>query len=85
MRPRRLLVLFALSAAIPKSAHAYLDPGTGSLLLQLSIAGILGFLFAFKLYWYKFKSAILRIFDRKTGGETVSDSGGSDSINESKN
>jgi len=32
-------------------AHAYLDPGTGSFLLQLLIGGALGSLFVFKRFW----------------------------------
>ena len=32
---------------------AYVDPGTGSYLLQLLIATILGSLFAIKIYWRK--------------------------------
>lgn len=32
-------------------AHAYLDAGTGSMLLQLIIGGVAGLLMAIKLYW----------------------------------
>lgn len=39
-----------------QSAFAYLDPGTGSLMLQMMIAGILGGLATIKLYWYRIKS-----------------------------
>ena len=35
--------------------HAYFDPGTGSMALQLLMASILGFLFTLKTYWGKFK------------------------------
>ena len=31
-------------------AHAYLDPGTGSILLQLLLGGVAGFLVIIKLY-----------------------------------
>jgi hypothetical protein len=30
---------------------AYLDPGAGSILLQAVVAGVLGGLFAIKLFW----------------------------------
>ncbi|MFP6758207.1 MAG: hypothetical protein VCC99_08320 [Alphaproteobacteria bacterium] len=36
-------------------AHAYLDPGTGSILLQLLLGGVAGFLVIIKLYWYSLK------------------------------
>jgi hypothetical protein len=34
----------------------YLDPGTGSYLVQAIIAGILGFLFYFKKIWWRIKT-----------------------------
>ena len=40
------------------SAHAYVDPGTGSYFLQILIAGILGAAFALKLYWRKLRGFI---------------------------
>jgi hypothetical protein len=38
------------------TAHAYVDPGTGSYLLQILIAGFLGAAFALKLYWARIKN-----------------------------
>jgi hypothetical protein len=32
-------------------AHAYIDPGTGSYILQIVIAGLVGAAFTFKLFW----------------------------------
>ena len=40
------------------SAHAYLDPGTGSIILQILLGGIAGIVLAIKLYWHKFLSLI---------------------------
>ncbi len=40
---------------------AYIDPGTGSYLVQVLIATILGGLFAFKTYWRK----IINLFSDK--------------------
>lgn len=37
-------------------AHAYLDPGTGSMILQLLLGGIAGLAIAGRLYWHKFLS-----------------------------
>ena len=34
----------------------YVDPGSGSYLIQAIIAAILGFLFYFKTIWWKIKS-----------------------------
>lgn len=51
-------LIFALGISImqTKTAHAYLDPGSGSLLFQLLIGGLLSGLFAIKLYFKKIKA-----------------------------
>lgn len=43
-----------MMTAVP--AYAYLDPGTGSMILQGAIAAVAGGLFTAKLYWTKLKS-----------------------------
>ena len=40
--------------------HAYLDPGSGSFLVQLLIAGIVGVGFLIKAYWKKIKGLFNR-------------------------
>ena len=40
----------------PQPAFAYLDPGTGSMILQGLIAGIAVAGFTIKTYWYKLRS-----------------------------
>jgi hypothetical protein len=53
------LVLAALFVGLSAgNAHAYLDAGTGSMILQLLLGGIAGLAIAGKLYWYKFKSML---------------------------
>ncbi|MCX7835746.1 MAG: hypothetical protein N2450_06730 [bacterium] len=42
-------------------ALAYLDPGTGSYVLQLVIGAILGMGIAFKMYWTK----VMNLFRKK--------------------
>ena len=51
----RLLYIFTL-IVFPTNAFAYLDPGTGSIILQAIIGGIAALGFSIKLYWYKIKS-----------------------------
>jgi hypothetical protein len=51
--------------AIPNHAHAYLDPGTGSVVLQVVVAGFLGALFTFKSYVRAGISAVARLFGKK--------------------
>ena len=54
---RRGLFLFILlwtSVVCPRAAHAYLDPGSGSMLLQLLLGGVAGLAVLLKLYWQRF-------------------------------
>ena len=51
-----LLAVPALLLFSTQDAYAYLDPGTGSMLLQGLIGGIAGGMFAIRLYWGKLKS-----------------------------
>ena len=39
-------------------AYAYLDPGTGSVILQALIGVIAGVLITLKIYWYKLKEKL---------------------------
>ena len=54
-----LIFLSALSISTP--AYAYLDPGTGSMILQGLIAAVAGAAVALRLYWHRLSS----IFSRK--------------------
>ena len=47
---------FALGAVItfPTAAQAYLDPGSGSMLLQILLGGAAGLAVLLKLYWHRF-------------------------------
>lgn len=48
----------------PDRVEAYVDPGTGSYVLQLLLAGLLGALFALKVFWHRmmnfFKNLLAR-------------------------
>ena len=58
-----LAVLF-LVLLLPRDAHAYLDPGTGSYVLQMIIAGVLGAAFAIKMSWFRIKRFFTGMFSR---------------------
>lgn len=47
------------------SCLAYLDPGTGSYIFQMLIAGLVGAGFAVKLFWTQIKCFVLSVFTRK--------------------
>lgn len=42
--------IFILAVCAPNPAYAYLDPGTGSMILQLLLGGVAGVLIIGKLY-----------------------------------
>ena len=45
-----------------REAYAYIDPGTGSYVIQVIIASVLGTSFAIKIFWRKIKAFILHAF-----------------------
>ena len=47
--------VFAFALDFSNPAHAYLDPGTGSMILQLLLGGVAGALVVGKLYWQQVK------------------------------
>lgn len=46
-------------------AHAYLDPSTGSYLLQIMTATIFGGLFVVKTWWKEIKRIVMSVIFRK--------------------
>jgi hypothetical protein len=48
--------LFLCLIGIPFPANAYLDPGTGSMILQIVIGALVGAVTVIKVYWYKIKT-----------------------------
>lgn len=52
------LGFFIISA---RAAQAYLDPGSGSLLFQIMVGGVLSGAFAIKLYYRKIKIFIKKL------------------------
>ena len=51
-------------------AHAYIYPSTGSYILQLVLAGLLGALFTLKIFWKKIKLTIVQLFSRNNRAES---------------
>jgi len=73
------LLVTLLYLAFPPFAYAYLDPGTGSYVFQLLIAGAVGLGFLVKVYWNRIKLFFARLFSKD---ETVD--GQADGHNEDK-
>jgi hypothetical protein len=51
-----LCLIFIFMA--PASSFAYLDPGSGSMLLQIILGGVAGLVVVCKLYWGRFLSLL---------------------------
>ena len=66
---RRLKMLWACLAVslalFPNSADAYLDPGTGSFMMQILVGAVLGGMVAVGVFWRKLTAFLRRLF---TGG-----------------
>lgn len=68
---KRRIALLAVTAGLialtwPSLASAYLDPGTGSMILQAVIGAVVGAMITLNLYWTKLKN----YFVSKRSGET---------------
>jgi len=53
-----------LGSLLISDAHAYIDPGSGSTLLQLILGGIAGIGVVAKLYWDQVKTRARSLFRR---------------------
>lgn len=54
------VAMFLFVSHLSGSAHAYLDPGTGSVALQLILGGIVALLATVRLYWDRLKGLLRR-------------------------
>ena len=54
--------LFILAG--PETIDAYLDPGTGSLIIQVVIGVAVGGLFTVKIFWNRIKTFFKNLFSR---------------------
>lgn len=68
-----LVVVGLLSLAFPQSAYAYLDPGTGSLIIQVIVAAFLGVAFAAKVYWRNIRTFVANRFSKEAESDQEED------------
>jgi len=61
-----VIYLGILYLIFPRTAYAYLDPGTGSYVLQIILAAFVGLAFTIKIYWTKVKSFFINLFSKKS-------------------
>jgi len=64
------LLILAAFATMPGFAAAYIDPGSGSIILQFLLGMIFGAILFFKLMWQRLKAAISGLFSSNSGNST---------------
>ena len=74
----KMLAVLAGNVVLAAPSYAYLDPGTGSVILQSLLAGIAVAVGVLRLYWYRLK-AFFRGFAGPRGDNAQRDSGSSSS------
>jgi hypothetical protein len=55
------LILLFCSLLVPQKAYAYIDPGTGSIILQVVLGVLVAGLVSLKIFWSK----IIGLFKKK--------------------
>ena len=63
------LIVIALLVTTPTTAHAYIDPGSGSFVIQMIIAAVVGLGYTLKMYW----SALFHRGDKSDEAEDLDD------------
>lgn len=63
-----LMGLILYSVISPTPAHAYLDPGAGSFIVQAIVGGVVGLATITRLYWTRIRDFIRREKEKSTSG-----------------
>ena len=50
---------------------AYIDPGTGSFIIQVLLASLAGGVCIIRIFWNKIKEYVLRLLHKKTGSKKI--------------
>ena len=67
---RKLLFLLIAFFSQTNFANAYLDPGSGSIILQAILGFIAAAVATLSFYWTKFKLFLKKIFKKKNNDKT---------------
>lgn len=54
----RIVIILPLLLFIPSLSYAYLDPGTGSMVLQIILGGVAGLAIFGRIFWRKLRTAL---------------------------
>lgn len=56
-----ILMVFSIPGLFISEAFAYIDPGSGSIVIQAIVGILVGAGITVKIYWHQFKEKILKI------------------------
>jgi hypothetical protein len=59
-----MIIISPLLSTIFETGTAYLDPGSGSFIIQLILASLMGALFMLGMYWKKVKTFFKKLFKK---------------------
>ena len=62
-------VITPLYLTLPREIHAYIDPGTGSIIIQLLIGLFVGGLVAIRIFWTRIRTKLKGLFRREKDHE----------------
>tara|TARA_B100001123_G_C14706069_1_gene787266 strand:- start:321 stop:536 length:216 start_codon:yes stop_codon:yes gene_type:complete len=62
---KNILIILFIFFLLENKAFAYLDPGSGSIIIQAIIAFFAAAFATFSFYWTKFKQLLTKIFKNK--------------------
>ena len=62
-----IILSFVIIFISARNAYAYIDPGTGSYLIQILLAVLVGSAFAVKMFWHNIKAFLGRRFSKNKG------------------
>ena len=65
MKPILAIVVLIVALFFSPDAHAYLDPGSGSYMLQILLGAFVAGFFAIKQYWHRLKYFFKARFRKK--------------------
>lgn len=65
MKPTLPIVALILALSFSPEAHAYLDPGSGSYMLQILLGTLVAGFFVIKQYWHRLKYFFKERFGKK--------------------
>ncbi len=68
MKPVFLICLFLLLVLPSHQAFAYIDPGSGSYVLQMIVAAFFAIVFTLKMFWRSIRLFFSRFFSKNQDG-----------------